>query len=144
MNFPPIRALECTYNGVMQVYSFIWGPKNYDRKDAYNWDEIEICSKLGSLIWPKKFWVSYHLLNVSMKSKSSKGPSINDVSSKGERGVPPSKPIYYLSLSNNLSRQGREGGHRFRKMGRRRLWMAPKQKFFSFKVKVTILTFFII
>ena len=40
----------------------------------------------------------------------SKGPSINDVSSKGEGGGPPSKPIYYISLFSNLSRQGEGGG----------------------------------
>ena len=40
----------------------------------------------------------------------SKGPSINDVSSEGEGGGPPSKPIYYISLYSNLSRQGEGGG----------------------------------
>ena len=54
-----------------------------------------------------------------------KGPSINDVSSEGEGGGPPSKPIYYISLYSNLSDKGREGGHKFVKMGRRRLWMSP-------------------
>ena len=34
------------------------------------------------------------------------GPSINNVSSEGEGGGPPSKPIYYISLYSNLSRQG--------------------------------------
>ena len=37
------------------------------------------------------------------------GPSINDFSSEGEGGGPPSKPIYYISLYSNLSQQG-EGG----------------------------------
>ena len=36
------------------------------------------------------------------------GSSINDVSSKGEGGCPPSKPIYYIF--SNLSQQGEEGG----------------------------------
>ena len=54
-----------------------------------------------------------------------KGPSINDVSLEGEGGGPPSKPIYYISVFNNLSRQGEGGGHKFGKMGRLRLWMAP-------------------
>ena len=36
-----------------------------------------------------------------------KGPSINDVSSEGEGGGPPSKPIYYISLLNSLTRGGR-------------------------------------
>ena len=40
----------------------------------------------------------------------SRGPSINDVSSEGEGGVPPSKPIYYISLFSKLSRQGEGGG----------------------------------
>ena len=40
----------------------------------------------------------------------SKGPSINDVSSEGEGGGPPSKPIYYISLFSNLSQQGEGGG----------------------------------
>ena len=31
------------------------------------------------------------------------GASINDVSSEGEGGGPPSKPIYYISLFSNLS-----------------------------------------
>ena len=53
------------------------------------------------------------------------GPSINDVSSEGEGGGPPSKPIYYISLFSNPSQQGEGGGHKFAKMGRRRLWMAP-------------------
>ena len=35
-----------------------------------------------------------------------KGPSINDVSSEGEGGGPPTKPIYYISPFSNLSRQG--------------------------------------
>ena len=39
-----------------------------------------------------------------------KGPSINDVSSEGEGGGPLSKPIYYISLFSNLSRQGEGGG----------------------------------
>ena len=39
-----------------------------------------------------------------------KGPSINDISSEGEGGGPPSKPIYYISLFSNLSRQGEGGG----------------------------------
>ena len=39
-----------------------------------------------------------------------KGPSINNVSSEGEGGGPPSKPIYYISLFSNLNRQGEEGG----------------------------------
>ena len=39
-----------------------------------------------------------------------KGPSINDVSSEGEGGGPPSKLIYYISLYSNLSRQGEGGG----------------------------------
>ena len=30
--------------------------------------------------------------------ESNKGTSINDVSSEGEGGGPPSKPIYYISL----------------------------------------------
>ena len=51
--------------------------------------------------------------------------SINDVSSEGKGGGPPSKPIYYTSLFINLNRQGEVGGHAFIKMGRRRLWMAP-------------------
>ena len=42
--------------------------------------------------------------------KSSKGPSINDVSTEGEGGGLPSKPIYYISLFSNLSRQGEGGG----------------------------------
>ena len=37
------------------------------------------------------------------------GPSINDVSSEGEGGGPPSKPIYYISLYSNLSRRGGRG-----------------------------------
>ena len=37
------------------------------------------------------------------------GSSINDASSEGERGGPPSKPIYYISLFSNLSHKGREG-----------------------------------
>ena len=39
-----------------------------------------------------------------------KGPSINDVSSEGEGGDPPSKPIYCISLFSNMSRQGEGGG----------------------------------
>ena len=42
--------------------------------------------------------------------KYGKGPSINDVSSEGEGGGSPSKPIYYISLFSNLSRQGEGGG----------------------------------
>ena len=38
------------------------------------------------------------------------GPSINNVSSEGEGGGPPSKPIYYISLYSNLSQQGEGGG----------------------------------
>ena len=55
-----------------------------------------------------------------------KGPFTNDVSSEGEGEGPPSKPIYYISLFSNLSRQWEGGGHKIGKMGRRRLWMAPK------------------
>ena len=40
----------------------------------------------------------------------SRGPSINDVSSEGKGGGPPSKPIYYISLFSKLSRQGEGGG----------------------------------
>ena len=47
--------------------------------------------------------------------KLNKGPSINDVSSEGEGGGPPSKPIYYISLFSNLSRQGEGGGSKIRK-----------------------------
>ena len=39
-----------------------------------------------------------------------KGSSINDVSSEGEGGGPPSKPIYYISLFSNLSQRGEGGG----------------------------------
>ena len=53
-----------------------------------------------------------------------KGPSINVVSSEGEGGGPPSKPIYYISLFSNLSQQGEGGGRKFGKMGRRHFWMA--------------------
>ena len=45
------------------------------------------------------------------RSKCTKGPFINDVSSEGEGGGPPSKPIYYISSTfSNLSRQGEGGG----------------------------------
>ena len=44
------------------------------------------------------------------KEEVDKGPSINDVSSEGEGGGPPLKPIYYISLFSNLSRQGEGGG----------------------------------
>ena len=37
------------------------------------------------------------------KEEVDKGPSINDVSSEGEGGGLPSKPIYYISLFSNLS-----------------------------------------
>ena len=47
-----------------------------------------------------------------------KGPSINDISSEGEGGGTQAKPIYYIRLFSNLSRQGEGGGHRFGKMGR--------------------------
>ena len=42
--------------------------------------------------------------------KFPKGPSINDVSSEGAGGGPPSKPIYYISLFSNMSRKGVGGG----------------------------------
>ena len=51
-------------------------------------------------------------------SKQSKGPSINDVSSKGEGQ---NVGIYLVKRRQ----RGREGGHKIGKMGRRRLWMAP-------------------
>ena len=63
------------------------------------------------------------LLNKSEAVEMDNGPSINDVSSKGEGGGPPSKPIYYISLLVIWADKGREGGNKFRKMGRRRLWM---------------------
>ena len=53
----------------------------------------------------------------STASVFSKGPSINNVSSEGEGGGPPSKPIYYISLFINLSRQGEGGVDKFGKMG---------------------------
>ena len=51
-----------------------------------------------------------------------KGPSINDVYSEGEGGGQKS-PI----LLSKKTTKG-EGGHKIGKMGRRRLWMAPKTK----------------
>ena len=65
---------------------------------------------------------------LSVACKLCTGPSINDVSSEGEGGGPPSKPIYYISLFSNLSQQGEGGGHKFEKMGQHRLWMAPKSR----------------
>ena len=50
-----------------------------------------------------------------------KGPSINDLSSEGEGGGQES-PIFLSKKSTN----GEGGGHKIQKMGRRRLWMAPK------------------
>ena len=55
-----------------------------------------------------------------------KGPFINDVSSEGEGGGPPSKPIYYISLFSSLGQQGEGGGHKFGQMGQHCLWKAPK------------------
>ena len=55
-----------------------------------------------------KYTVS--LLSENVKFRLSKGLSINDVFSEGEGGGPPLKPIYYISLFSNLSRQGEGGG----------------------------------
>ena len=49
-------------------------------------------------------------LELKFKTNLTKGSSINDVSSEGEGGGPPSKPIYYISLFSNLSREGEGGG----------------------------------
>ena len=48
------------------------------------------------------------------------GPSINDVSLRGREGV--KNVRIYLEKRRQ---RGREGGHKIRKMGRRRLWMSP-------------------
>ena len=45
--------------------------------------------------------------------------------SEGEGGGLPK--LIYISLFSNLSRQGEGGGHKFGKIIRRRLCMAPKQ-----------------
>ena len=50
------------------------------------------------------------------------GPSINDVSSKGEGGGGGQK---YQNLLSKKTTKGREGSHKIGKMGRPRLWMAP-------------------
>ena len=57
------------------------------------------------------------------------GPSINDVSTKGEGGRVKNVGIYFVK------RWQREGDHKIGKMGRRRLWMNPfdKRFFVSFK-----------
>ena len=46
------------------------------------------------------------ILSTSYLGVFAKGPSINDVSSEREEGGTPSKPIYYISLYSNQSRQG--------------------------------------
>ena len=43
--------------------------------------------------------------NLKVAGNYPKGPSINDVSSEGEGGGPPSKPIYYISLFSKLSQK---------------------------------------
>ena len=50
------------------------------------------------------------MLIYSFLCYNGKGLSINDVPSEGEGGGPPSKPIYYISLFSNLSRQGEGRG----------------------------------
>ena len=52
-----------------------------------------------------------------------KGPSINNISSKGEGegGGVKNVGIYLVKRQE----RGREVGHKIGKMGRRRLWMAP-------------------
>ena len=60
----------------------------------------------GNILTFLLFLKTFHYKN----DKKCKGPSINDVSSEGEGGGPPSKPIYYISLFSNLSRQGERGG----------------------------------
>ena len=51
-----------------------------------------------------------------------KGPSRNDVSSKGEGGGQK-----YWNLLGKNTKKGEGGGHKIGKMGRRCLWMPPKQ-----------------
>ena len=49
-------------------------------------------------------------LKDDLKKKETAYKSVNNVSSEGEGGGPPSKPIYYISLFSNLSREGEGGG----------------------------------
>ena len=58
-----------------------------------------------------------------------KGPSINDVSSEREVGGGQKPPI----LLSKKPTKGEGGGHKIKKMGRLRLWMAPKWKLHYYK-----------